>query len=90
MMSALSPFANQILELIRENGWEGLLNVEDMPTNHAVPGQVSSGQWVRVSLGTEHRTAPSELVNEYCESIHSLEQIQQECLRALRTGRPGI
>ena len=34
--------------------------------------------------------APLEIVNDYREEFNPLEQVQQECLRALRTGRPGL
>jgi len=75
-------FLDQINELIRANAWEGQLIVE------LVPSSVPSA--VRVSLSAAHPTAPSEVINQYVEGLNPLEQVQQECLRALRTGRPGI
>lgn len=77
-------FKEQIEDLIQANGWEGLLTVEPLlEGNPAAKG-------VRVKLSSEHSTAPSTIVNDYLEGVHSFEQIQQECLRALRTGRTGI
>lgn len=75
-------FVDQIKDLIQANGWEGQVVVEQInPSSPAV---------VRVTLSDHHPSAPAELINEYLEGVNSLEQIQSECLRSLRTGRPGI
>lgn len=68
----MSPFAEQVRDLFSANGWEGLLEIEDL----------GSGR-IRVKL------QDGSLVNEYTEGVSPLEQVQYECLRALRTGRPG-
>lgn len=73
-------FLNQILEIIAANGWDGLFQLEVVAKNPTV---------VRIRLGDKHQSAPQELVNDYTEGVHPLEQVQQECLRALRTGRIG-
>lgn len=75
-------FIDQIRELVRANGWEDQLMIEEWGT----PSQPV----IRVRLSAAHPSAPSELVNDYQEGISSLEQVQQECLRAIRTGRPGL
>jgi hypothetical protein len=80
-----SNYLNQIIELLEENGWGGLFEV----TSQEEPG-LASGESVQIKLGAGHPTAPGDLVNIYTEGVHPLEQIQQECLRSLRTGRPGI
>jgi hypothetical protein len=78
-----SRFLDQISELIRANGWEGQLKLELLAENE-------SAAHVRVRLSQNHPVAPLAIVNEYMEGTHPLEQVQQECLRALRTGSPGI
>jgi hypothetical protein len=75
-------YLEQIQDLIQANGWEGQLVLE-------VLDDVDRKR-VRVRLGEQHPTAPLEVINEYDEFLNPLEQVQQECLRALRTGRPGI
>ncbi len=75
-------FIEQVKELIQANGWENELQIE------LISDSGQSG--VRIRLSENHLTSASQLVNEYWEGISSLEQIQQECLRALRTGRTGI
>jgi hypothetical protein len=77
-MTDHSEYFEQIQELIQANGWEKLLTAECVPP------------YVVVKLGEGHSTAPLEIVNHYAEGVNPIEQIQQECLRALRTGRPGI
>ena len=79
----MATYEEQICELIRANGWEGQLSVVDIEPE-------GGPQKVRVKLSENHPVAPGESVNDYIDGIHPLEQVQQECLRALRTGRPGI
>ena len=76
---ASSSYLNLIDELIRSNGWEDQLLVEWVENSI-----------VRIRLSQNHPVAPLDIVNDYLEGTHSLEQVQQECLRAIRTGRPGI
>lgn len=76
---------NQIIELLEENGWTGLIVVEQI----SAP-EDESPEVVEVRLADNHSTAPGDLVNVYTDGIHPLEQVQQECLRSLRTGRPGL
>jgi len=78
-------FKEQIEEVLSANGWEQDLVVE-------TPQQPQPGvpELVRIRLARPHPNEPSGVVNDYTEGVHPLEQIQQECLRALRTGRPGI
>lgn len=76
-------FLEQIHELFEANGWKNELTTEMISSSDSVPR-------VRVRLVKNHPIAPLGIVNEYQEGINSLEQIQSECLRALRTGRPGI
>ena len=85
MMKKKSAFYTQILELVEANGWSGDLVIIELDSSVS-----DSRVRVQVSLSTHHSVAPSELVNIYDEGIHSVEQVQQECLRALRTGRSGI
>jgi hypothetical protein len=75
-----NPFLEQINELILANGWEGQLLVE----------LIDSSQIVRIRLNSSHPIAPLEIINDYQEGVHPLEQVQQECLRALRTGSAGL
>jgi hypothetical protein len=77
-------YFDQIEDLVRANGWEKVLIVERV----SAAGQ--SPIMVQIRLQSNHLTAPNEIVNVYVENVHPLEQVQQECLRALRTGRPGI
>ena len=79
-MSSEFEFLEQIRELISANAWEKDLIVE------ADPAQ----KMVRIKLTAAHRVEPNALVGEYYEGIQGLEQVQSECLRALRTGRTGI
>ena len=79
-MGSSDQYFDQITEVIQANGWEKQLTIELLQPSHGV----------RVRLGKTHPIAPSEIVNDYQEGIHPLEQVQQECLRALRTGSPGI
>ncbi len=76
-------FRDQVLELIQANGWEGLFQIELLPKGDCPTV-------LRVRLGQNHLVAPLDIVNDYSPSVHGLEQVQQECLRALRTGRAGI
>lgn len=78
-------FREQIEEVISANGWESELVLETLEA--AGPGVPER---VRVKLLHPHPSEPHGVVNDYTEDVHPLEQIQQECLRALRTGRPGI
>lgn len=82
-MDLSGQFLEQIQELFNLNGWENLLIVELVSQSNDTPVAA-------VKLAANHGTAPLDLVNEYTFGVHPLEQIQQECLRALRTGRPGI
>lgn len=80
-----SQYYAQILEMIEANGWLGKFTLslsEDSEDQTSVR--------IHVYLSEQHPVAPSELINIYEEGVHSLEQIQQECLRALRTGRSGV
>jgi hypothetical protein len=78
-------FREQIEDVISANGWERDLIVETLQApGPGIPEQV------RVRLVRPHPTEPGGLVNDYTDGVHPLEQVQQECLRALRTGRPGI
>jgi hypothetical protein len=81
----MPQYYSQILELLESNGWTGLFEVEILNKEHN-----DAEQTVRIRLGLKHLTNPGDIVNDYCESRHPLEQIQQDCLRALRTGRTGI
>ena len=83
-----SEFYHQIQELISANGWETQLSLEII--QGVDPSSIGARTTVRVRLPAHHPVSPSEIVNEYTEGVHPLEQIQQECLRALRTGHPGI
>jgi hypothetical protein len=78
-------FREQIEDIISANGWDGEVVVETLQA-----GQPGVPEQVRVKLKTPRPAEPSGVVNDYTDGIHPLEQIQQECLRALRTGRPGI
>jgi hypothetical protein len=77
-------YFDQIEDLVKANGWEKVLIVERV----SAAGQ--SPIMVQIRLQSNHLTAPNAIVNVYVENVHPLEQVQQECLRALRTGRPGI
>jgi hypothetical protein len=78
-------FREQIEEILEANGWEKDVVVETLQEPQpGIPARV------RVRLARPHANEPSGIVNDYTDGIHPLEQIQQECLRALRTGRPGI
>jgi hypothetical protein len=82
-----SDYVLQILELIEANGWTAELTLE------IIPGErhpATTPEIVRVKLSSNHPISPNGLINEYQEGQHPLEQIQQECLRALRTGHPGL
>jgi hypothetical protein len=81
-MAPSSMYLENIKELISANGWEKQLIVEQISENPLVQ--------VRISLTPSHSIAPGAIVNEYSEGVHPFEQIQQECLRALRTGSPGL
>lgn len=76
-------YRDQIEELLSANGWDGKFILE------VLPGPPGSPQVVRVTMKEPHPAEPSGLVNEYNEALNPLEQVQQECLRALRTGRVG-
>lgn len=76
-------FLEQILELFEANGWKHQLTTEMISSS-------DSASKIRVRLLNNHPIAPSGIVNDYQEGINPLEQIQSECLRALRTGRSGI
>jgi hypothetical protein len=86
-LPSADSFIAEIEEIIRANGWEGQLIVEALGGN---PTDSDSRQTVRIKLSSQHSVAPLEIVNEYTDGVHPLEQVQQECLRALRTGYPGI
>lgn len=73
-------FIQEISELIEANGWSHDLVVQ----------WVEEDQVVRIRLSSQHPISPNELINDYREGLHPLEQVQQECLRALRTGSPGL
>jgi hypothetical protein len=73
-------FIREISELIEANGWSHELKVD----------WIEEDQVVRVRLTSQHPISPNEIVNDYREGLHPLEQVQQECLRALRTGSPGL
>ncbi len=75
-----SDYLDRILDLIESNGWSRELQLEILSDSPTV---------VRVRLGSDHRSSPGDLVNDYTDGVHPLEQVQQECLRALRTGRIG-
>ena len=77
-------YLDQIQNLLQANGWEQLLLTE------LVSAAGVSPVMVQIRLHADHLSAPLEVVNIYVENIHSLEQIQQECFRALRTGRSGV
>ena len=77
-------YFDQIEDLIIANGWEKVLIVEWVSAAGQMPIMV------QIRLQSNHLTAPNAIVNVYVENVHPLEQVQQECLRALRTGRPGI
>lgn len=77
-------YFDQIEDLVKANGWEKVLIVERV----SAAGQ--SPIMVQIRLQLNHLTAPNAIVNVYVENVHPLEQVQQECLRTLRTGRPGI
>jgi hypothetical protein len=79
-MALKTDFLNQVKEIIEANGWENLLVIEILDGNPDT---------LRIRLGKEHPIAAMEVVNDYTSGVSSLEQVQQECLRALRTGRPG-
>lgn len=71
-------FREQIEELLDANGWKGKFVIEDLsPTS------------VRLRLKDPHPAEPSGMVGDYTEGTNPLEQVQGECLRALRTGRTG-
>jgi hypothetical protein len=71
-------FRAQVEELLDANGWKGKFAIEDLsPTS------------VRLRLTDPLPAEPSGMVGDYTEAMNSLEQIQYECLRALRTGRTG-
>ena len=99
-MKTHSAFLNQILDLIEANGWTRDLVVTELSSSssssssssHSVDPHSPLRPSVRIQihLSAHHSLAPSELVNIYEEGIHSLEQVQQECLRALRTGHSGL
>jgi hypothetical protein len=78
-------FREQIEDVISANGWERDLVIETLQA--AGPGVPER---IRIRLARPHASEPDGLVNDYTDGVHPLEQIQQECLRALRTGRPGI
>ncbi|HUP56261.1 MAG TPA: hypothetical protein VM598_02335 [Bdellovibrionota bacterium] len=78
-------FKEQIEEVISANGWDSQLVVERLPAT--APGAPES---VRVRMRIPHVAEPSGMVGDYVEGVHPLEQVQQECLRCLRTGHPGI
>jgi hypothetical protein len=77
-------FVDRILELLAENGWSESFRVEEIPPHEG------ASKLVRVRLSDSHPVGPGDIVNDYIENVHSLEQVQYECLRAVRTGRPGI
>ncbi len=83
-------FLDEIYDLLQANGWEGQLVLEVLQSSTLSQDNGSQRQIVRVLLSQDHPFAPSEIVNEYEEGVHPLEQIQQECFRALRTGRSGL
>lgn len=74
-----SQFIIQVNEIIEANGWNDDLRVEEV-----------SNEQVRITLGPNHPICPGEFVNDYYQGMTPFEQIQSECLRALRTGRTGI
>lgn len=76
-------FLEQIQELLAANGWEKELSLE-------VLNPEAEGRTIRIRLPTHHPVSPLEVINEYTEGVNPLEQIQQECLRALRTGHSGL
>lgn len=76
-MSDFDDFEKQLQELLHFNGWEELILIERIETGF------------RLKLSPSHRTAPLDIINDYPVGS-PLEQVQQECLRSLRTGRPGI
>jgi hypothetical protein len=78
-------FREQIEEILSANGWEHDVVVETL--QEPQPG---IPELVRVRLVNPHANEPSGIVNDYTDGVHPLEQVQQETLRALRTGRPGI
>ena len=82
-MSQAFFYLEQIKELIHSNGWDGQFDIE-------VIEESAEAQTIRIRLSERHPTAPCEIVNDYREGMNPLEQVQQECLRALRTGRPGV
>ncbi len=82
MNNSKPEFLIQIEELLKSNGWSHQFILEVVSTT---PGATR----VEIRLSKEHAVAPLDIVNCYEEALHPLEQVQQECLRALRTGRPG-
>lgn len=80
-----NSFYTQILEMIDANGWSGQFKVVECSES-----TVKSPVRIQIYLSEHHPVAPSELINLYEEGVNPLEQIQQECLRALRTGRSGV
>lgn len=73
-------YVQNIQELLEANGWAQQLTLEPNETRGIV----------QIFLPADHPVSPNGLVNEYAPDYSPLEQVQQECLRALRTGHPGI
>jgi hypothetical protein len=84
-MSAL----DEVNELIDGNGWERELVAErvDGSGGPAAPGAPSFVRVRRRSSAVP--PADGDVVNLYPEDALSHEQVMQECLRFLRTGRIG-
>ena len=79
-MESTSSFIQDIEEIIEANNWIGQLEIEPLPPSSRV----------RIRISSSHPFFPSEIVNDYSPEENPLEQLQQDCLRALRTGSSGI